>query len=70
MTAEVSAAIAKTIQYATPNTAAKATMPEAYRHNPAVFPPPDVMQRSEMSAYLGEALKRVIDETWTRIQAA
>jgi hypothetical protein len=45
-------------------------MPEAYRHNPAIFPPPDVMKHSEISAYLGEALKRVIDETWTRIQAA
>jgi spermidine/putrescine transport system substrate-binding protein len=70
LTADVSAAIAKTIQYATPNTAAKAKMPEAYRHNPAIFPPPDVMKHSEISAYLGEALKRVIDETWTRIQAA
>jgi len=67
---EVSAAIAKTIQYATPNAAAKANMPEPYRHNPAIFPPPDVIKNSETSAYLGEALKRVIDEAWTRIQAA
>ncbi len=67
---EVSAAIAKTIQYATPNAAAKAKMPESYRYHPAIFPPPDVMKSSETSAYLGEALKRVIDEAWTRIQAA
>jgi spermidine/putrescine transport system substrate-binding protein len=67
---EISAAIAKTIQYATPNAAAKAKMPEAYQHNPAIYPPPDVIKSSETSAYLGEALKRVIDEAWTRIQAA
>jgi spermidine/putrescine transport system substrate-binding protein len=68
--ADVSAAIAKTIQYATPNAAAKAKLPEAYQRNPAIFPPPEVMANSETSKYLGEALKRVIDETWTRIQAA
>lgn len=70
LTPDASAAIAKTIQYATPNAAAKANMPEAYRKNPAIFPPPDVLKRSETSAYLGEAMKRVIDEAWTRIQAA
>jgi spermidine/putrescine transport system substrate-binding protein len=70
LTADAGAAIAKTIQYATPNAAAKAKMPESYRNNPAIFPPPDVIKSSEFSKYLGEALKRVIDETWTRIQAA
>ena len=68
--ADVGAAIAKTIQYATPNAAAKANMPEAYRRNPAIFPPPDMIKRSEVALYLGEARQRVIDETWTRIQAA
>lgn len=68
--ADVSAAIAKAIQYATPNTAAKAKMPDAYRHNPAIFPPPGVIKVSESSVYLGEAFQRLLDETWTRIQAA
>ncbi len=68
--ARISAAIAQAIQYATPNAAAKAKMPEAYRRNPAIFPPRQVMQMSESSVYLGEAFQRLLDETWTRIQAA
>jgi len=70
LTADIGAAIAKAIQYATPNAAAKAKMPEAYRRNSAIFPPSAVIKRSEVALYLGEARQRVIDETWTRIQAA
>jgi spermidine/putrescine transport system substrate-binding protein len=68
--AEVGAEIAEFIQYATPNAAAKARTSDAYRHNPAIFPPPDVVKRSEVSLYLGEAHQRRLDEIWTRIQAA
>ena len=64
------AAIADYIQYATPNKAAKALLPDEYTKNPAIFPPDSVIAKSESAIYLGEDRQRLIDETWTRIQAA
>jgi spermidine/putrescine transport system substrate-binding protein len=68
--AEVGAAIADYIQYATPNAAAKALMDEDYLTNPAIFPTDEVIAKSEASVYLGEGPIRLRDEAWTRIQAA
>ena len=68
--ADVGAAIADFIQYATPNAAAKARMPAAYRNNPVIFPPSEVTKASEFPLYLGEDYERLIEETWVRIQAA
>ena len=68
--AQAGAAIADFIQYATPNKAAKALLPDEYSKNPAIFPPDSVVAASEASIYKGEDHQRVIDETWTRIQAA
>ncbi len=68
--AKVGAAIADYIQYATPNAAAKALMPDSYTKNPAIFPTDEVIRASEASIYLGTEHTRLIDETWTRIQAA
>lgn len=68
--ADAGAAIADFIQYATPNKAAKAKLPPEYRDNPAIFPPDEVTRKSEASIYKGEDYQRLIDETWTRIQAA
>jgi spermidine/putrescine transport system substrate-binding protein len=62
--------IAETIQYATPNKAAKEIMDPAYRENAAIFPPDDVVAKCEYAAYLGEEALRVRDEIWTAIQAA
>jgi spermidine/putrescine transport system substrate-binding protein len=62
--------IAETIQYATANAAAKALMDEAYRNNPAIFPPAEIVAKCEPSLYLGEEVVKLRDETWTRIQAA
>jgi spermidine/putrescine transport system substrate-binding protein len=62
--------IAETIQYATPNKAAKEIMDAAYRENAAIFPPDDVVAKCEYAAYLGEEALRVRDEIWTAIQAA
>lgn len=70
LAAEVGAAIAESIQYATPNAAAKARASDAYRNNSAIFPPPNVIKKLEVSLYLGEAHQRLLDDTWTRIQAA
>ena len=64
------AAIADFIYYATPNEAAKQHLASEYLDNPAIFPPPSVVEMSETAQYLGEDYQRLIDETWTRIQAA
>ena len=68
--ADVGAAIASFVQYATPNAAAKAEMSASYRNNPAIFPPPEVTKASEFPVYLGEDHERLIEETWARVQAA
>ena len=68
--ADVGAAIADFIQYATPNAAAKAKMAAEYRDNPAIFPPDEITKASESSIYKGQEYERLVNETWTRIQAA
>jgi len=67
---EVNALVAEFIEYATPNQTAAQSMDEAYRNNPAIFPPEDVLAKSESSLYLGEDHIRKIDEICTRIFAA
>jgi spermidine/putrescine transport system substrate-binding protein len=62
--------IAGTIQYATPNLAAKKLMPQSYTENPAIYPPAEALAKCEPTIYLGEEAAKVRDEIWTRIQAA
>ncbi len=62
--------IATTVQYGTPNLAAKKLMPESYTNNPAIFPPADILAKCEATKYLGEEDLKVRDEIWTAIQAA
>lgn len=62
--------IAETIQYATPNKAAREIMDPAYTGNLAIFPPADVLAKCEYAAYLGEEALKVRDEIWTAVQAA
>jgi len=68
--AEVGAAIADFIQYATPNKAARAHLSAEYNENPAIFPSDATLARCEPAIYLGEEAQRLRDETWTRILAA
>jgi spermidine/putrescine transport system substrate-binding protein len=68
--AEVGKNIAQTIQYATPNKAAKDLMDGAYKENPAIFPADDVLAKCEYAAYIGEEALKVRDEIWTAVQAA
>ena len=68
--AEAGAAIADFIQYATPNAAAAKLMDDAYRSNPAIFPSEEVIAKCEPSVYQGAKRARLLDEAWTRIQAA
>lgn len=62
--------IADTIQYATPNKAARDLMDAAYKENPAIFPPDDVVAKCEPALYLGEDAERVREEIFTAIKAA
>lgn len=62
--------IADTIQYATPNAAARELMDAAYKENTAIFPPDDVLAKSEPGLYLGEDAERVREEIFTAIKAA
>ncbi len=62
--------IAETIQYATPNKAARELMDGAYKENPAIFPADEIIAKCEYAAYLGEEALKVRDEIWTAIQAA
>ena len=62
--------IAETIQYATPNLAARKLMAEAYQNNPAIFPSAEVLAKCEYASYLGEEALKVRDEMWTAVQAA
>jgi len=67
---KVGAEISKTIQYPTPNAAAKALMDASYRDNPVVFPPPAVIAACQYAEYNGEALSRKYEEIITRVRAA
>ena len=68
--AKVGAEIADFIQYATPNAAARALLPDEYSKNPAIFPSAETLARCEPEIYKGEAAQRLREETWTRILAA
>jgi spermidine/putrescine transport system substrate-binding protein len=62
--------ITEEIQYPTPNAAVRDLMPESYRANPVIFPPADVMGRSEYGAFEGDDKARQYEEIFTRISAA
>ena len=62
--------ITETIQYATPNLAAKKLMSPEYLANKAIWPPAEVLAKCELTVYMGEEAAKLRDEAWTRIQAA
>ncbi|MDE0811252.1 MAG: extracellular solute-binding protein, partial [Alphaproteobacteria bacterium] len=68
--AQAGAGIAEVIQYATPNEAAKALMPDSYSKNSAIFPSDETLAACEAAVYLGADVSKLYDEAWTRILAA
>jgi spermidine/putrescine transport system substrate-binding protein len=68
--AKVNAELMAAINYATPNAAAKALMPDDYKNNPVIFPPADQLKKAEPSLYLGEDAISAREEIWTAVQAA
>ena len=69
MDAEVNAAIANTIHYATGNAAARQYVDVEDLANPAIYTPDDVVAKSESLVDVGDHA-RLYDEAWTAIQAA
>ena len=45
-------------------------MPDSYKNNPVIFPPADVMAKSEYGAFEGDERARLYEEIFTRISAA
>lgn len=70
LSADAGADISRTISYPTPNAAALARMDQAYRTNPAIFPPADAVARCTYPQYLGEEAYRAFQDTITRVRAA
>ncbi len=67
--ADVAAEICRTMRYSSPNRAALVLLPPEIRGNPAIFPPPDVLQRLELIRDLGEATV-LYDRLWTEVKAS
>ncbi len=67
--AEAGKKITETILYPTPNDAAKALMPDAYKNNPVIFPPADVLAKCEYAKFNSE-LQPKYEEAFTRVRAA
>jgi spermidine/putrescine transport system substrate-binding protein len=68
--AQAGADIAKFINYASPNAAARKLLDDTYNQNPTIFPPLDVLDKCEAEIYLGEDGQKLYEDAWTRIQAA
>ena len=68
--AKAGAEISEAILYPTPNAAAKALMPDDYKNNPVIFPPPEAMAKCEYGAFEGAEKASVYEELITRVRAA
>jgi spermidine/putrescine transport system substrate-binding protein len=66
----VGSKISQAIQYPTPNGAAKALMDDAYKTNPVIFPPEEILAKSEFGKFTGADQVRAIEEAMTRVKAA
>jgi spermidine/putrescine transport system substrate-binding protein len=61
--------ITETIKYPTPNAAVKDAMPEAYKTNPAIYPPADLLAKCEYAKFNPD-LQPLFEEAFTRVGAA
>jgi spermidine/putrescine transport system substrate-binding protein len=66
---QVEAEICSTIHYATPNVAARKLLASEELANPTIYPPSDVIAKSEQILDVGD-FTRIYDRAWTEIQAA
>lgn len=66
---KINADIAVYIKYATSNADAKKLVPQEDLDNPAIYPTPEQVAKSEMLVDVGDATK-LYDEAWTEVMAA
>jgi spermidine/putrescine transport system permease protein len=69
MEPEIAAEICRTMQYSSPNRGAVPLLPPAIRDNPAIFPPADVIARTEAIEDLGPATV-LYDRLWTEVKTS
>jgi spermidine/putrescine transport system permease protein len=67
--ADVAAEICRTMKYSSPNRAALALLPASIQGNHAIFPPPDVLARTELINDMGAATV-LYDRLWTEVKTA
>jgi spermidine/putrescine transport system permease protein len=67
--AEIAAEICRTMRYSTPNRAALPFLPPSITGNPAIFPPEDVLSRTELIQDLGETTV-LYDRLWTEVKTS
>ncbi|MBK9139552.1 MAG: spermidine/putrescine ABC transporter substrate-binding protein [Verrucomicrobia bacterium] len=65
---EIGARISNFTQFASPNLAARPFLKPDDLKNPAIYPPPEVLERLEMLEHLGSTA-RLYDEVWTQVKA-
>jgi spermidine/putrescine transport system permease protein len=69
MEAPVAAEICRSMRYTTPNRAAMALLPPQIRNHPAIFPPEEVLARTELLRDIGPATV-LYDRLWTEVKTA
>ncbi len=67
---QVAAANALAARTTTTNATALALLPQAFRANPTLYPPPDVFIRGEWADTLSPGVQRLRDRIWTEIKSA
>lgn len=68
--ADVGARIAEYIEYATPNKAAFEKTSAGYKNNPIIFPPEEILKKSEYTTYPGEDYNDALARVWDRFLAS
>lgn len=66
---EVGKGITETIQYPTPNAKTKELMGEEYAQNKVIFPPSDIIAKSEYAKFRAD-VQPLYEEAFTRVRAA
>ncbi|WP_462322585.1 polyamine ABC transporter substrate-binding protein, partial [Halochromatium sp.] len=61
------AACAQTLRFATANRAAEALLPQAFRDNPVIYPPTEVLERSEVQTTVDPGIQRKMISAWSQL---
>lgn len=64
---EHAAACAETLQFATANKTAETLLPKAFRDNPVIYPPDEVLERSEVQSPVDAPVQRRMITVWSQL---